>query len=88
MRRFPTIRQQVREQFGSAPADPGNDKIWLVYLFPTRIDAARMLKRRLTRRRLVGCIPSPFLRAKGITNFLENGGTLEVAQRMAGSRFR
>ena len=35
------------------------------------------------RRRVVGCILSPFF-GTGITNFLENGGTLEVAQRIAG----
>jgi integrase/recombinase XerD len=53
--------------------------------FPaTRIDAARMLKRRLKDAGLSDAFSPHSFRATGITNFLENGGTLEVAQRIAG----
>jgi integrase/recombinase XerD len=47
----------------------------------TRIDAARMLKRRLKDAGLSDAFSPHSFRATGITNFLENGGTLEVAQR-------
>ena len=50
----------------------------------TRIDAARMLKRRLKDAGLSDAFSPHSFRATGITNFLENGGTLEVAQRIAG----
>jgi integrase/recombinase XerD len=50
----------------------------------TRIDAARMLKRRLKDTGLSDAFSPHSFRATGITNFLENGGTLEVAQRIAG----
>jgi site-specific recombinase XerD len=50
----------------------------------TRIDAARMLKRRLKVAGLSDAFSPHSFRATGITNFLENGGTLEVAQRIAG----
>jgi site-specific recombinase XerD len=50
----------------------------------TRIDAARILKRRLKEAGLSGAFSPHSFRATGITNFLENGGTLEVAQRIAG----
>jgi integrase len=54
-------------------------------LFPlVRTDAADMLKRRLKQAGLpVHYSPHSF-RATGITNFLENDGTLEAAQRIAG----
>jgi len=45
-----------------------------------RTDAADMLKRRLKQAGL----PAHSFRATGITNFLENDGTLEAAQRIAG----
>jgi hypothetical protein len=45
----------------------------------TRFDGANLLKRRLRDAGIVGDY-----RATGITNYLENGGTLEVAQRIAG----
>ena len=45
-----------------------------------RADAADMLKRRLKQAGL----PTHSFRATGITNFLENDGTLESAQRIAG----
>jgi len=49
-----------------------------------RTDAADMLKRRLKQAGLPAhCSPHSF-RATGITNFLENDGTLEAAQRIAG----
>jgi integrase/recombinase XerD len=49
-----------------------------------RTDAADMLKRRLKQAGLpVHYSPHSF-RATGITNFLENDGTLEAAQRIAG----
>ena len=49
-----------------------------------RTDAADMLKRRLKQAGLpVPYSPHSF-RATGITNFLENDGTLEAAQRIAG----
>jgi site-specific recombinase XerD len=50
----------------------------------TRIDAARMLKRRLKEAGLPDAFSPHSFRATGITNYLENGGTLEVAQRIAG----
>jgi Phage integrase family len=50
----------------------------------TRIDAARMLKRRLKDAGLSDAFSPHSFRATGITNFLENGRTLEVAQRIAG----
>ena len=50
----------------------------------TRIDAARMLKRRLKDAGLSDAFSPHSFRATGITHFLENGGTLEVAQRIAG----
>ena len=50
----------------------------------TRIDAARMLKGRLKDAWLLDAFSPHSFRATGITNFLENGGTLEVAQRIAG----
>src|SRR3984893_3679292 len=50
----------------------------------TRIDAARMLKSRLKDTGLSDAFSPHSFRATGITNFLENGGTLEVAQRIAG----
>jgi integrase/recombinase XerD len=50
----------------------------------TRIDAARMLKRRLRDTGIVGDYSPHSFRVTGITNFLENGGILEVAQRIAG----
>ncbi len=47
----------------------------------TRIDAARMLKRRLAQ---AGITDSPHsFRASGLTRFLEEGGTLEGAQNIA-----
>ena len=50
----------------------------------TRIDRANLLKRRLKNARLIGEYSPHSFRPTGITNFLENGGTLEVAQRIAG----
>jgi integrase/recombinase XerD len=50
----------------------------------TQIDAARMLKRRLKKAGLPDVFSPDSFRATGITNYLENGGTLEVAQRIAG----
>ena len=49
-----------------------------------RTDAADMLKRRLKQAGLPAHYSPHSFRATGITNFLENGGTLEVAQRIAG----
>jgi len=46
--------------------------------------SARMLKRRLKDAGLSDAFSPHSFRATGITNFLENGGTLEVAQRIAG----
>jgi integrase/recombinase XerD len=43
-----------------------------------------MLKRRLKDAGLSDVFSPHSFRATGITNFLENGGTLEVAQRIAG----
>jgi site-specific recombinase XerC len=50
----------------------------------TRTDAADMLKRRLKRAGLPAHYSPHSFRATGITNFLENDGTLEAAQRIAG----
>jgi site-specific recombinase XerC len=47
-------------------------------------DAADMLKRRLKQAGLPAHYPPHSFRATGITNFLENDGTLEAAQRIAG----
>jgi site-specific recombinase XerD len=53
-----------------------------------RTDAADMLKRRLKQRLKQAGLPAHYsphsFRATGITNFLENDGTLEAAQRIAG----
>jgi integrase/recombinase XerD len=46
----------------------------------TRIDAARMLKRRLAQAGIVGSYSPHSFRASGLTHFLEEGGTLEGAQ--------
>ena len=50
----------------------------------TRTDAADMLKRRLKQAGLPAHYSPHSFRATGITNFLENDGTLEAAQRIAG----
>jgi site-specific recombinase XerD len=49
-----------------------------------RTDAADMLKRRLKQVGLPAHYSPHSFRATGITNFLENDGTLEAAQRIAG----
>jgi len=49
-----------------------------------RTDAADMLKRRLKQAGLPAHYSPDSFRATGITNFLENDGTLEAAQRIAG----
>jgi integrase/recombinase XerD len=51
---------------------------------PMRTDAADMLKRRLKQAGLPAHYSPHSFRATGITNFLENDGTLEAAQRIAG----
>jgi integrase/recombinase XerD len=50
----------------------------------SRIDAARMLKRRVKETGLSDAFSPHSFRATGITNFMENGGMLEAAQRIAG----
>jgi site-specific recombinase XerD len=50
----------------------------------SRKDAWAMLKRRLRDAGLSSIYSNHSFRAAGITNFLENGGNLEVAQRIAG----
>ncbi|WP_445300683.1 tyrosine-type recombinase/integrase [Microcoleus sp. B7-D4] len=49
----------------------------------TRIDALRMVKRRLGRVGIPDVISNHSFRAKGITEFLANGGSLETAQQLA-----
>jgi integrase len=49
-----------------------------------RTDAADVLKRRLKQAGLPAHYSPHSFRATGITNFLENGGTLEAVQRIAG----
>jgi integrase/recombinase XerD len=49
-----------------------------------RTDAADMLKRRLKQAGLPAHYSPHSFRATGITNFLENDGTLEAAQRIVG----
>jgi hypothetical protein len=49
-----------------------------------RTDAADMLKRRLKQAEFPAHYSPHSFRATGITNFLENDGTLEAAQRIAG----
>jgi site-specific recombinase XerD len=49
-----------------------------------RTDAADMLKRRLKQAALPAHYSPHSFRATGLTNFLENDGTLEAAQRIAG----
>ena len=49
-----------------------------------RTDAADMLKRRLKQAGLPAHYSPHSFRATGITNFLENDGTLEATQRIAG----
>jgi hypothetical protein len=51
--------------------------------WPLRTDAADMLKRRLKQAGLPAHYSPHSFRATGITNFLENDGTLEAAQRIA-----
>lgn len=46
----------------------------------TGIDAARMLRRRLSKAAAVGKYSPHSFRATGLTRFLEEGGTLEAAQ--------
>ena len=50
----------------------------------SRKDAWAMLKRRLRDAGVSTIYSNHSFRAAGITNFLENGGNLEVAQRIAG----
>jgi site-specific recombinase XerD len=50
----------------------------------TRIDGANLLKRRLKDAGIPGAYSPHSFRATVITTFLEEGGTLEVAQRIAG----
>jgi integrase/recombinase XerD len=50
----------------------------------TRFDGANLLKRRLKDAGIFGNYSPHSFGATGITNYLENGGTLEVAQRIAG----
>jgi integrase len=50
----------------------------------TRGDALRMVKRRLLRAGIPPVFSNHSFRATGITEFLANGGSLEVAQRIAG----
>jgi integrase/recombinase XerD len=45
----------------------------------TRIDAVRMLKRRLVKVGIVGSYSPHSFRAIGLTRFLEEGGTLDIA---------
>src|SRR5258708_38197784 len=49
----------------------------------SRIDAARMLKRRLAQAGIVGSYSLHSFRASGLARFLEEGGTLEGAQNIA-----
>jgi integrase/recombinase XerD len=49
-----------------------------------RVAAWMMVKRRLKNAGIATIYSNHSFRAAGITNFLENGGTLEVAQRIAG----
>ncbi len=65
---FPTTRGNSRE-LGGRPM--------------TRIDAARMLKRRLAKAGIVGSYSPHSFRTTGLTRFLEEGGTLEGAQNIA-----
>jgi site-specific recombinase XerD len=65
---FPTTLGKSRE-LGSRPL--------------TRFDGANLLKRHLRDAGIVGDYSPHSFRATGITNYLENGGTLEVAQRIA-----
>jgi integrase/recombinase XerD len=50
----------------------------------TRRAVAKMPQRRLKGPGILGHYSPHSFRATGITNFLENGGSLEVAQRIAG----
>jgi integrase/recombinase XerD len=51
----------------------------------TRFDGANLLKRRLRDAGIGGDYSPQSFRATGITNYLENGGNLEVPQRSAGN---
>ena len=68
---FPTTRGNSRE-LGSRPM--------------TRIDAARMLKRRLAQAGITGSYSPHSFRASGLTRFLEEGGTLEGVSSMMSMR--
>ena len=48
-----------------------------------RVDAAEMIKRRLRQAGLPEHYSAHSFRAAGVTNLLQNGGSLEVAQRIA-----
>ena len=50
----------------------------------SRTDAAAMVRRRVQHAGIAGRFSPHSFRATGITNYLENGGSLEVAQRIAG----
>ena len=49
----------------------------------TRGDALRMVKRRLLRAGIPPVFSNHSFRATGITEFLANGGSLEIAQQLA-----
>jgi site-specific recombinase XerD len=56
----------------------------ILQVFMGRFDGANLLKRRLRDAGIIGKYSPHSFRATGITNYLENGGTLEVTQRIAG----
>ena len=51
-------------------------------------DVFRMIQRRAAKAKVKTAIGCHSFRALGITTYLENGGTLEKAQQMAGSMSR
>lgn len=72
---------------GSAPLFPtytGQAHDQLSDRAMTRDEALQMVKRRLKRAGLPALFSNHSFRATGITTFLENGGQLETAQRIAG----
>lgn len=67
---FPTFTGPAHDQLSNKPM--------------TRDETLQMVKRRLKRAGLPTLFSNHSFRATGITTFLENGGQLEVAQRIAG----
>lgn len=87
--------EEYLDAYVSAAGLVGNDKVPLFQTFRGRsqtltgkrmlpVDAWRMIRRRAPKAGIATKIGCHSFRATGITNYLQNGGKLETAQRMAG----